>query len=312
MSHLTGVIAAAATPLRPDLSIDIDGLLDHCSYLLGEGGCDGVNLLGTTGEATSFSVEQRLAAMQAIGRSGLPLERLMVGTGAAALDDACRLSQEAKSNGFVGVLLLPPFYYKGIDGEGLINYIESFIGRVGRDDLRLYLYHFPANSGVPFSLDIISKLRDRYPDQVAGLKDSSGEIEFSAMLAKRFPGFDVFPSAEGTIAKARQLGFAGCISATANVTGQFAQTAWSGVDTEARAESLNRAIEIRSTISKFPLVPAVKAALAILSGNTAWNRVVPPLTPLAESQCRHLKQGLSEIGMQSSKIDTFAAIGQDA
>ncbi|MGN6583324.1 MAG: dihydrodipicolinate synthase family protein, partial [Rhizobiaceae bacterium] len=157
MPTLSGVIAAAATPVREDLSIDLDHLVEHCRWLLGDGGCDGINLLGTTGEATSFSTEQRIAAMRAVARAGLPLERFMVGTGAAALADACALTAEAKALGFAGALLLPPFYYKGLDAEGVVAYVEALIGKVGAEGLKLYLYQFPANSAVPYTPEIVAR-----------------------------------------------------------------------------------------------------------------------------------------------------------
>lgn len=225
MTKLKGVIAAAATPLAADLSIDLHRLVSHCRSLLGEGGCDGINLLGTTGEATSFSVGQRIEAMRAVAKGRLPLDRFMVGTGAAALEDAVRLTAEAKALGFAGALLLPPFYYKGIGADGLVGYVDTLVRRVGAEGLNLYLYHFPANSGVPYSADVVSRLRDMLPDTLVGLKDSSGDLDYSADLVRRLPGFDVFPSAEASLGRAAELGFAGCISATANVTGRFAQAA---------------------------------------------------------------------------------------
>jgi 4-hydroxy-tetrahydrodipicolinate synthase len=293
MNTLKGVIAAAATPLKDDLAIDLDHLVRHCGWLLGEGGCDGINLLGTTGEATSFSVEQRIAAMRAVGASGLPLSRFMVGTGAAALDDACRLTAEAKALGFAGALLLPPFYYKGIDAEALTAYVTALIGRVGADGLPLYLYHFPANSGVPYTADAVARLRDAFPDVLKGLKDSSGDLDYSAGLAKSLPGFDVFPSAEASIGRAAKLGFAGCISATANVTGPFAKLGYTGGSERERADGLAEAVRIRAEISKFPLVASVKEALALLTGEAGWRRMMPPLTSLSSSQAAALATALA-------------------
>jgi 4-hydroxy-tetrahydrodipicolinate synthase len=203
MGKLQGVIAAVATPLSDNLTIDHNRLVSHCHWLLGQGGCDGINLLGTTGEATSFSTAARIDAMQAIARSDLPLDRFMVGTGAAALEDAVRLTAEAKALGFAGALLLPPFYYKGIAADGLIPYVDAVIERVGRDGLQLYLYHFPQNSGVPYSIDIVARLRAVYPDVIAGLKDSSGDLEYAAALARKLEGFAVFPSAEASFAWSR-------------------------------------------------------------------------------------------------------------
>jgi 4-hydroxy-tetrahydrodipicolinate synthase len=284
MPALSGVIAATATPVRKDCSIDLDHLVEHCRWLLADGGLNGINLLGTTGEATSFSTEQRIEAMRAVARAGLPLDRFMVGTGAAALDDACRLTVEARELGFAGALLLPPFYYKGIDADGVVSYVETLIDRVGPEGLKLYLYHFPANSGVPYTAEIVAWLRERHPQQVLGLKDSSGDLDYSAALARDLPGFAVFPSAEASLGRAAELGFAGCISATANVTGPFAQIAWSGPDRAAKKEALDKAVEIRALIARFPLVASVKAALALLTGRDDWARVMPPLTALTPKQ----------------------------
>ncbi len=294
MPTLTGVIAAAATPVGGDCSIDLDHLIEHCRWLLADGGLNGINLLGTTGEATSFSTEQRIAAMRAVARAGLPLDRFMVGTGAAALDDACRLTAEARELGFAGALLLPPFYYKGIDAEGVVSYVETLIGRVGAEGLKMYLYHFPANSGVPYTPEIVARLRERHPRQVLGLKDSSGDLDYSAALVRDLPGFAVFPSAEASLGRAAELGFAGCISATANVTGPFAQIAWSGPDSVAKKEALDKAVEIRALIARFPLVASVKAALALLTGRDDWARVMPPLTALTARPRSQLADILSK------------------
>lgn len=296
VTGLKGVIAAAATPLRDDLSIDLDRLVAHCRHLLSpQGGCDGVNLLGTTGEATSFSTAQRLEAMRAVASSGLPLARFMVGSGAAALDDATTLTAAARDLGFAGALLLPPFYYKGIGEDELVVYVRSVIERVGQTDLPVYLYHFPANSGVPYSLDVVRRLRDAFPDTLLGLKDSSGDLDHAAALARALPGFAVFPSAEASIGRAAELGFAGCISATANLTGPDAQAAWSGDVAAIRAGGLGRAVAMRGEIARFPLVASVKEALAIRSGDTAWRRLVPPLVPLSPGQSAALAAALDAL-----------------
>jgi 4-hydroxy-tetrahydrodipicolinate synthase len=217
----------------------------------------------------------------------------MVGTGAAALEDACRLTAEAKSLGFAGALLLPPFYYKGLDADGVVAYIEALIGKVGAQGLKLYLYHFPANSGVPYTPEIVARLRDAHPEQVLGLKDSSGDLAYSAGLARDLQGFAVFPSAEASLGRAAECGFAGCISATANVTGPYAQIAWSSTDGSAKKEALDAAVDIRAIIARFPLVASIKAALALLTRREGWGRVMPPLTALTAKQRSELAEALS-------------------
>jgi 4-hydroxy-tetrahydrodipicolinate synthase len=286
MAEMKGVIAAAATPLRPDFSIDHDRLVAHCRWLLGEGGCSGVNLLGTTGEATSFSVEQRLAAMTAVAASGLPLRQMMVGTGAAALADALTLTAAARDLGFAGALLLPPFYYKGIDPRALADYVGTIIRRLGGNDLRLYLYHIPQNTGVPYPIELVERLHREHPDVVVGLKDSAGDLAFSRALARRLPGFHVFPGSEASLAESRTSGFAGCISATTNITGPLAQVGWRDPDSDGGRQAIADAAAIRERLAKLPLVCSVKAALADLRGDPAWTVVAPPLRTLDDPE-RH-------------------------
>ena len=284
MKKLHGVIAATPTPLKPDMSIDFERLIGHCRWLLGDGGCDGINLLGTTGEATSFSVEQRLAAMRAVASSGLPLERMMVGTGAAAFADAVTLTSAARELGFNGALLLPPFYYKGIDAESLADYVGDVLGKAGTSGLRLYLYHIPQNTGVPFPAEAIDRLIKRYPETIAGLKDSSGDIAFSRSLAAQFPGFDVFPSSEGSLTEWKSSGFAGCISATTNITGPLSQIAWSDPEGQRGRDAAAAAMSIRTVLGSFPLMASVKAALAAMNAEPGWERLVPPLRPLSTDE----------------------------
>ena len=284
MKTLKGVIAATPTPLNADLSIDVERLIGHCRWLLGEGGCDGINLLGTTGEATSFSVAERIAAMRAVAQSGLPLNRMMVGTGASALADAVALTRAAREFAFAGALLLPPFYYKGIDAESLANHVGEVIAKAGPFGLKIYLYHIPQNTGVPFGAETIARLRERYPDIVVGLKDSSGDIAFSRSLAVQFPGFDVFPSSEGSLTEWKSSRFAGCISATTNVTGALSRIAWSDPEGERGRQAAASAMAIRGVLAGFPLMASVKAALAAMTGDAGWERLMPPLRRLSPSE----------------------------
>jgi 4-hydroxy-tetrahydrodipicolinate synthase len=287
----SGVIAAAATPLRNDHTIDLPNLIAHCARLL-KTGCDGINLLGTTGEATSFSVDQRLAAMKAIAESGLPLDRFLVGTGTAALADTVRLTSAARDCGFAAALLLPPFYYKGIDHAGLVAYVEAVIAGAGAQKLRLYLYHYPQLAGVPYAIDTVEQLHRAHPEQVLGLKDSSGDLEYSTALAARLPSFAVFPSSESTLGRAREFGFRGCISATVNINAPLAGRAWHDAGSATGAAALAAATGIREALAKAPLVAAVKWALAEMSHDPAWRRLMPPLRPLTLAEETTLRQAL--------------------
>ena len=277
MARLSGLIPAAATPLLPGaFEVDHGGLVEHCRRLLSLG-ADGINLLGTTGEATSLAVEQRIAAMEAVAASGLPLGRFMVGTGTAALGDTVRLTQRAVDLGFAGALVLPPFFYKGVEEDGLAAYFGALVDKVGRAALRLYYYHMPQNTGVPCSFELIGRLRARWPETLIGLKDSSGDLAHAAGLARAHPGFDVFPSAEGGIRDMDGGLFAGVISATLNVTVPLVSKDARGADPGA----VEAAVAIRAALSSVPLVPAVKSALADLTGAAAFSGVLPPWSPLS-------------------------------
>ena len=233
--------------------------------------------------------------MQAIAQAGLPVDRFLVGTGAAALEDACRLVQGARNLGFGGALLLPPFYYKGIEASGLLAYIATLIERVGRDGLRLYLYHFPALSGVPYTFEIVTALKVQFPDVVRGLKDSSVDLPYSSRLAREVADFDVFPGTEGVLATPDAQCYAGCISATVNITSDAAGAGWHAADPEERARHLHAAAVVRDVFSAWPLFAAIKSALADRYGDPAWVRVMPPLRPLTDAERAQLRSALSQL-----------------
>ena len=214
MSRPGGVIAAIPTPVS-GLEPDLDRFVALAQQLLATG-CDGLNVLGTTGEATSFSLEQRLRVMEATAQAGLPMGRLMVGTGAAAVGDAVTLTGQAAALGFGGALVLPPFYYKNIPADGIVRYIDAIVAATKESALPIYLYNFPAQSGVAYDIALIKRLIDGFGSRIAGLKDSSGDLAYAREAAAIAPGFDVFPSTEAALGEARDGPFAGCISATAN------------------------------------------------------------------------------------------------
>jgi 4-hydroxy-tetrahydrodipicolinate synthase len=276
---LRGVIAAIPTPVDPAGSPDHERYLRLARFLL-DNGCDGLNVLGTTGEATSFSVEQRMGVMSAIAKAGLPLKRMMVGTGAAAVADAVRLTSHAAELGFAGALVLPPFYYKGVSADGVARYLEAVIGATARSVIPIYLYHFPALSGVPYDLDLVRRLLEAFGDRIVGLKDSSGDLAYARAAAALAPGFRVFPSNEATLLDAKAGTFAGCISATANLNADLCAKVFHEGDKAA----LVAAVAIRGVFDGLPLVPGVKAVLAHIHGDAKLAEVMPPLAVFGPAQ----------------------------
>jgi len=269
---LSGVIAAVATPIDESGAPDLKRAVNLARYLL-DNGCDGLNVLGTTGEATSFSFDERKAVMSAYKAEGLPLDRLMVGTGAAAVSDAVALTRHAAELGFAGALVLPPFYYKGVPDDGLVAYIDTLVQATSAQPIPIYLYHFPAMSGLPWHVALIKRLLDSYPTRIVGLKDSSGDMAYARAAAAVATDFAVFPSTEAALLEARGGAFAGCISATANLNADLCARAWRGGD----AVALDAAVAIRKLFDGRPLVSGVKALLAHIHGDPALARVKPPL-----------------------------------
>jgi 4-hydroxy-tetrahydrodipicolinate synthase len=287
--RLRGVIAATATPVDADFRPDVERLVRHCRALL-DGGCDAINLLGTTGEATAFGVEQRIAVMRAIAESGLPLDRFMVGTGVPALDETVRLTRAACELGFAGQLILPPFYYPDVRDDGLVATIDALVTRVDHPRLAVYLYHIPQNTKVPWPLEVVARLRERHGATLSGLKDSAGDLAYARSIVAALPGFDVFPSSEATLGSASADGFAGCISATVNVTARESQAAWSGQGTAAGAAAAKKAAELRAIVAGHPLVAAVKSLLAARYRDDAWNRLALPLVALDPERAAALRE----------------------
>ncbi|MEI8275783.1 MAG: dihydrodipicolinate synthase family protein [Hyphomicrobiales bacterium] len=272
---LSGVIAAVATPIDESGAPDLKRATDLARHLL-DNGCDGLNVLGSTGEATSFSVEERKAVMTAYKNQGLPLDRLMVGTGAASVSDAIALTRHAAELGFGGALVLPPFYYKGVTDDGLADYIGALVKATEASKLPIYLYHYPQLTGILWNVPLIERLRKSFPSRIVGLKDSSGDMAFARAAAAVATDFAVFPSTEACLLDARKGEFAGCISATANLNADLCQRAWAKGDTAAH----EAAVAIRKLFEGRPLVPGVKTLLAHIHGDLSLARVRPPLAPV--------------------------------
>ena len=211
--RLRGVFAAALTALKDDLSIDHAASAAHFQRLFAEG-CDGVAVFGTTGEANSFALNQRIRLIEEVAKSTLPKSRLLAGTGGCVLADAIQLSNVGVDAGFAGVLVLPPYYYKPVADDGLFAFFANLANSIESANAKIYLYNFPQLTGVALSLDLIVRLAQAFPGRFVGIKDSSGDIDFSRRVVKALPDFRVFPSTEAILSEARAEGFAGCISAT--------------------------------------------------------------------------------------------------
>ena len=293
---LRGVLAPVITPFTARLEPDAGRLARHCRWLIAND--VGLAVFGTNSEANSLSVPEKLRLLDALIEAGLPPARMMPGTGCCALPDTVELTRRAVAHGCAGVLMLPPFYYKGVSDDGLFASYAEVIERVGDARLRIYLYHIPPVSQVPITLSLIERLLDRYAGTIAGIKDSSGDWENTRAMLERFQprGFDVFAGSEVFLLATLKSGGAGCISATANVNpsriARLART-WQADDAPAQQSALDA---VRTAFQKFPMIPALKAAVAHFSGDDAYAAVRPPLVALTPEQRRQLLAALEPTG----------------
>jgi len=295
--RIAGVLSPVVTPFRKDYSPDAERFVRHCKWLLGHG-CSGLAIFGTNSEANSMSVNEKIELMDALLAAGVPANTLMPGTGHCALTDSIELTRRAVRVGCAGVLMLPPFYYKGVADEGLYRNFAEVIERVGDDRLKVYLYHIPPVSQVGISLALIERLLKSYPGIVAGVKDSSGDWNNTKAMLDAFAkaGFDVFAGSEVFLLDNMRNGGKGCITATGNVNPGPIDNVfrnWRSAD----ADRLQAGITAtRKIVQKVSMIPALKAIIAHFGNDPEWRTVRPPLVELAPEQESGLVAELKSAG----------------
>jgi 4-hydroxy-tetrahydrodipicolinate synthase len=295
-NKIRGVLSPVVTPFDTNLKPDAARLVKHCQWLLAND--VGLAVFGTNSEANSLSVDEKLHLLDALAQAGIPGQRMMPGTGCCALSDSVTLTRKAVEHGAGGVLMLPPFYYKGVSDEGLYRNFAEIIEQVGDSRLRVYLYHIPQVSNVPISLALIERLLKAYPGTIAGVKDSSGNWDNTNAMLEQFQpeGFDVFPGSETFLLAALRGGGAGCISATANVNPAAIaklNATWKNDDADAQQKALDN---IRDIFQGYVMIPALKAAVGHYGGDGNWNRLRPPLVELTDAERADLAKNLDAAG----------------
>ena len=301
-SNLQGVYSPVITPFHKNLSVNKKLLIKQCQWLLSQH--VGLAVFGTNSEANSLSVEEKIDVLNALIETGIDPNKTMPGTGCCALSDTIKLTEHAIQLGCNNVLMLPPFYYKDISDEGLFDSYSRIIESVNNDDLRIYLYHIPPIANVAITLNLIEKLKKRYPKIIAGIKDSSGDWNNTlAMLNENWPDFKIFAGSEVFLLKTLQNGGAGCISATANINPyaiSMLYKNWLNSDAIIQQENLNK---FRNIVQKYPMIPALKSIVGHYHQDTDWHRVRPPLTSLSVSNLHSLIKEIEAIGF--TMMDTI-------
>ena len=307
--RMRGVLSPVVTPFKPDLSPDQERFVAHCKWLLSQN-C-GLAIFGTNSEANSLSLSERMTLLETALEAGLDPARMMPGTGCCSFPETVALTAEAVRRGCGGVLMLPPFYYKGVGDEGLYRYYSEVIQRVGDARLRIYLYHIPPVAVVGITPALVERLLKAYPDAIAGMKDSSGDWNNTKTFLDAFAqaSFAVFAGSESFLLQTMQNGGAGTISATANVNPAAIHklySEWQKRDSDQQQDRLNRT---RDTLGKkYLMIAALKQTIAIYADDPAWARLRPPLVELTAGQAQSLAAELTQIGFSMPGLKAEAAL----
>ena len=298
-SPIRGVLVPLLTPFNDDMTVANDLYVEHATRLL-EQGCAGLVPFGTTGEALSVGIDERIAAITALIEAGVDPALMIPGTGLSNVADTSRLSRACLDMGCAGVMTLPPFYYKGVSEEGLYRHFVQLVEGLG-EDARIFLYHIPPVAVVGIPVALAARLHAEFPGQIVGIKDSSGEFDNTRALLG-IDGLIVYPGSELPLVEALELGAPGCISATANLNGgAIANLIDAYFENDAgRVRELHQAVKrFRLLVQDYAPIPAQKRLLALMTGDERWANVRPPLVGMPEEQGRGLLETLRrECGLQ--------------
>lgn len=278
----SGVIAPVCTPFDSNLDPDTDRFVEHARWLL-EDGCTGLAPFGTTGEALSLGVAERRTLLEALVAGGIDPAMLMVGTGLCSIPETVELTQHALELECGGVMMLPPFYFKGVSDDGLFEHYARVVERVNDDRLRIYLYHIPPQAVVGLSLELVDRLIEAFPGIVVGLKDSSGEWPYTKALLEAHPGFRALSGSEVFLLDNLRSGGAGCITATGNVNASRIRKLYDRWRSD-EADTLQAEVTaMRETVQRQPMIPMLKRIIAHHRKDPAWAHVRPPHIAVDES-----------------------------
>ena len=302
-NRLAGILAPVVTPFDRNLEPDGPRLVRHCRWLVDND--VGLAVFGTNSEANSMSVAEKVDLLAQLVDAGIPPARMMPGTGCCALPDTVALTRAAVAAGCAGVLMLPPFYYKNVSDDGLYRSYAEVIERVGDSRLRIYLYHIPPIANVPITLSLIERLVRDYPEQIAGVKDSSGDWNNTSAMLERFQpdGFDVFCGSESFLLATLRAGGRGCISATANVNPAAIARLYRGY-TDADADDQQAGLDaLRAIFQNYVMIPGMKATIAHYGDDPDWSRVRPPLDECVGAERERLLAALADAGFGMAGLD---------
>ncbi|MEK0082629.1 dihydrodipicolinate synthase family protein [Benzoatithermus flavus] len=298
-NQVSGIHAAIVTPVDYSGTISVERFARHAQWLLRHG-CHGLGVFAVTGEAASFSVAERQAALEALVGAGIPAEFLMVGVGTCARADTVALARHALGLGCRRLAMLPPFFFRRVLDEGLYRAYAEVLDALADDRLELFLYHHPQITGTPITKAVIERLLRAYPATIKGIKDSSASLAHLLDLIRSFPELAVFAGSDKELLPVLEAGGAGTISAAANINSATSREVFDAFVTgdRAKAEARMRQVRfVREALEVYsPLVPAVKYVIADGQKDDEWRHVRAPLVALDGPSGQELVHKLEAAG----------------
>ena len=266
---------ALLTPLDRKIECRTDLLATHCRRLLGCG-VDGLALFGTTGFGPVLSTPQRMGVLESLVEAGIAANRLIVGTSAASMADMVRLTRHAAEAGCAGCFVMPPFFFPEGQADGVADSYAHLIEATGNDRLRLYLYNIPAFHPAPIPVHLVGQLYNRFPATIAGIKDSSGNREYLHNLLGSYPQLEIYTGIEPLLPEAIDAGGAGAITGLANLVPRLLRRLC-GPSSPDRRAALEQIKPLVNALPSDAILPALAQLMALLSDETAWQNLPPPL-----------------------------------
>lgn len=266
-----GISTALLTPFNSDGSLNLPLFCRHANWVL-QNGANGVTPFGTTGEGASIAFGERTGAISALIDSGVPIEKMTLGLCGTAIGDVVLQVQQGIGFGITRFLLLPPFYFKGLDDAGLFEWHAKLFA-ASDPKARFILYHIPQVTQVSLSVDLVKRLHAAFPDRVLAIKDSAGQWDNSRALLESSE-IPVLVGDERLLHKAAAMGGAGSICGLANLYPRRMQTLF---DTRTEDAALSSDVDL---IVSVPVIPALKQAMVARTGIAGWGNVRAPLRAL--------------------------------
>lgn len=281
-----GLSCATITPFAANGSVDVPRLLSHLHRCLGEG-CDSFTLFGTTGEGASVGLSERNLVLESVIDT-FDGNKVLVGVAASAPEDAAAQANPLFDAGGRGLLLAPPFYFKGVDDEGLYAWFSRAIEAM-HAPRGIFLYHLPSVTHVPLSIALIERLKLAFPDVIAGVKDSGGEWSYTEPLLHTHADLHILVGDERLLARAMRHGASGAINGFSNFCARRLRPMIE------RGDEDPALLALVDLVLKFPVTPGIKALVAHVARDQRYARAAPPLRTLADADAATLVAAFERI-----------------